>query len=85
MSTCYCGSGVEQLTRNEQAVGSIPTTSSTSEQSPLCSDVFLCLGQKRRHPPASLLLLFNCGPLRWAHSWWAALWAAFFAMKKYRF
>ena len=25
---CYCGSGVEQLTRNEQVVGSIPTSSS---------------------------------------------------------
>lgn len=25
---CWCGSEVEQLTRNEQAVGSIPTTSS---------------------------------------------------------
>ena len=26
---CYCGSGVEQLTRNEQVVGSNPTSSST--------------------------------------------------------
>ena len=25
---CYCGSGVEQLTRNEQVVGSNPTSSS---------------------------------------------------------
>ena len=43
--------------------------SATSEQSPLCSDVFLCLRQKRRHPPAPLLLLSNCDPLRWARSW----------------
>ena len=36
---------------------SILAAPSTSEQSPLCSDVFLCLRQKRRHPPAPLLLL----------------------------
>ena len=52
---------------------SILTAPSTSEQSPLCSDVFLCLWQKRRHPPAPLLLLSNCDPLRWARSWCAAL------------
>ena len=52
---------------------SILTAPSTSEQSPLCSDVFLCLRQKRRHPPAPLLLLSNCDPLRWARSWCAAL------------
>ena len=28
---CYCGLGVEQLTRNEQVVGSIPTSSSMTE------------------------------------------------------
>ena len=56
---------------------SILTVPSTSEQSPLCSGVFLCLWQKRRHPPAPLLLLSNCDPLRWARSWWAALRAAF--------
>lgn len=32
---------------------------------------------KRRHPPAPLLLLSNCNPLRWARSWCVALWAAF--------
>ena len=60
---------------------SILTVPSTSEQSPLCSDVFLCLWQKRRHPPAPLLLLSNCDPLRWARSWCAALRAAFFSIK----
>ncbi len=60
--------------------GSTPPASTTSEQSPLCSDVFLCLWQKRRHPPAPLLLLSNCDPLRWAHSWCAALRAAFFSI-----
>ena len=35
----------------------------SSEQSPLCSDVFLCLRQKRRHPPAPLLLLSKPDPL----------------------
>lgn len=29
---CHCGSGVEQLTRNEQAVGSIPTSGSKETQ-----------------------------------------------------
>ena len=52
---------------------SILTAPSTSEQSPLCSDVFLCMRQKRRHLPAPLLLLSNCDPLRWARSWCAAL------------
>ena len=47
----------------ERRVGSSPTTRTTSEQSPLCSDVFLCLWQKRRHPPASLLLLSKSQPL----------------------
>lgn len=42
-------------------MGSIPFTCSTSEQSPLCSDVF-CLWQKR-HPPAPLLLRFKPNPL----------------------
>ena len=49
--------------------GSSPASRTTSEQSPLCSGVFLCLRQKRRHPPAPLLLLSNCDPLRWARSW----------------
>ena len=35
----------------------------SSVQSPLCSDVFLCLRQKRRHPPAPLLLLSKPDPL----------------------
>ena len=56
---------------------SIVLRCSTSEQSPLCSDVFLCQRQKRRHPPAPLLLLSNCDPLRWARGWQAALRAAF--------
>ena len=60
--------------------GSSPHARTTSEQSPLCSDVFLCLWQKRRHPPAPLLLLSNCDPLRWARSWCAALRAAFFSI-----
>ena len=38
------------------------TVPSTSEQSPLCSDAFLCLRQKRRHPPAPLLLLCSSFP-----------------------
>ena len=32
---------------------------------PLCSGVFFCLRQKRRHPHAPLLLLSNCDPLCW--------------------
>ena len=32
MCCCWCGSMAEHLTRNEKVVGSIPTTSSTSEQ-----------------------------------------------------
>ena len=51
---------------------SVLTSLYRSEQSPLCSDVFLCLRQERRHPPAPLLLLSNCDPLRWARSWRAA-------------
>ncbi len=55
--------------------GSSPATGTTSEQSPLCSDVFLCLWQKRRHPPAPLLLLSKSNPLRWASIWfWAETW-----------
>ena len=60
-----------------KVAGSNPVGRTTSEQSPLCSGVFLCLWQKRRHPPAPLLLLSNCSPPRWARSWWAALRAAF--------
>ena len=56
-------------------MGSSPTTRTTSEQSPLCSDVFLCLWQKRRHPPAPLFLLSKSNPLRWASIWfWAETW-----------
>ena len=56
-------------------MGSSPTTGTTSEQSPLCSDVFLCLWQKRCHPPAPLLLLSKSNPLRWASIWfWAETW-----------
>ena len=52
--------------------------SATSEQSPLCSDVFLCQRQKKTSSARSLPLplLSNCDPLRWAHSWRAALWGA---------
>ena len=49
---------------------SILTALCTSEQSPLCSDVFLCPWQKRRHPPAPLLLLSKSNPLRWASIWY---------------
>ena len=48
---------------NKRREGSNPSFRATSEQSPLCSDAFLCLRQKRRHPPAPLLLLSNCDPL----------------------
>ena len=65
------------MTPTLKVAGSNPVGRTTSEQSPLCSGVFLCLWQKRRHPPAPLLLLSNCDPLRWARSWWAALRAAF--------
>ena len=40
-------------------MGSSPSVSTTSEQSPLCSGFFFCLRQKRSHPPAPLLLLFR--------------------------
>ena len=49
--------------------GSTPVSRTTPEQSSLCSGAFLCLWQKRRHPPAPLLLLSNCDPLRWARGW----------------
>lgn len=52
---------VEQRIRNAQAVGSSPTSSSTSEQSPLCSGLFFALGRKIGHPPAPLLLLTEKG------------------------
>ena len=48
---------------------SILTVSSTSEQRPLCSDVFLYLRQKRRHLPAPLLLLSESQPLCWVVIW----------------
>ena len=51
------------LGKNLKAGASILLRCSTSEQSPLCSDVFLCLWQKRRHPPAPLLLLSKSQPL----------------------
>ena len=52
-----------------------PATGTTSEQSPLCSDVFLCPWQKRRHPPAPLLLLSKSQPLRWVVIWfWVRTW-----------
>ena len=50
-----------------QKCKSIPVTGTMSEQSPLCSDIFLCLWQKRRHPPAPLLSFPNrtrCAGLR---------------------
>ena len=73
---CQCSQG---------RAGSTPASGTTSEQSPLCSDVFLCLWQKRRHPPAPLFLLPNCDPLRWARSWWAALQAAFSPLRNIDF
>ena len=39
---------------------------------------FFAFARKERHPPAPLLLLSNCDPLRWARNWQAALRAAFF-------
>ena len=48
-----------KIPRWRHRAGSTPAAGTTSEQSPLCSGVFLCLGQKRRHPPAPLLLLFR--------------------------
>lgn len=47
--------------RAAMRVGSSPFRRTTSEQSPLCSDVF-CLWQKR-HPPAPVLLRFKPNPL----------------------
>ena len=51
------------LSRKAFRAVSFSATKDTSEQSPLCSDVFLCLRQKRRHPPAPLLLLSKPDPL----------------------
>ena len=59
--------------------GSTPATRTTSEQGPLCSDVFLCLGHKRCHLPAPLLLLSKPQPLRWLAVWMPQ--GAFFALK----
>ena len=58
-----------KIRRWRHRVGSSPTTGTTSEQSPLCSDVFLCLRQKRRQPPAPLLLLSKSNPLRRVSIW----------------
>ena len=44
------------LQRSCQSQISILTVPSTWSQSELCDHVFLCLQQKRRHPPAPLLL-----------------------------
>ncbi len=46
--------------------GSTPATGTTWSQSLLCDHVFLCPWQKRRHPPAPLLLLCKLNPLYWA-------------------
>ena len=54
---------VEQLIRNQQVVCSSHITSSTSEQSPLCSGVFLCQRQQRRRWPAHLFLRSKPNPL----------------------
>ena len=48
------------LDRNSAAFLSIHDT---SEQSPLCSDVFYFYRNKKRHPPAPLLLLSKPNPL----------------------
>ncbi len=44
---CRCGSGVEQLTRNEQVVGSIPTNGSTKNKglSFMAVALFVCIQQ----------------------------------------
>ena len=47
---------VAHMTGGHGAAGSSPVTPTTSEQSPLCSDLFF---SKISHPPASLLLLFR--------------------------
>ena len=44
---------VERYVRDVEAAGSNPVTSTTSEQSPLCSDVFFCLWHKK--PPGASL------------------------------
>ena len=54
---------VEQLIRNQQVVCSSHITSSTPEQSPLCSGVFLCQRQQRRRWPAPLFLRSKPIPL----------------------
>ena len=51
------------------APASFLSTHDTSEQSPLCSDAFLCSRTKKRHPPAPLLFLFKSNPLRRASIW----------------
>ena len=43
-------------------IKSVINTCTTSEQSSFCFDAFYCLRQKKRHPPASLLLLFPKKP-----------------------
>ena len=43
--------------RDAEAAGSSPVTSTTPEQSSLCSGLFFYLRQKKSHPPVLLLLL----------------------------
>lgn len=53
----------EQLPFKQWVRGSNPRRVTTSEQSPLCSDAFLCSCAKKRHPPAPLLLLSKSQPI----------------------
>ncbi len=53
---------VERVVWDHEAAGSRPVTRTTSEQSPLCSDVFLCLWQKKTSSARSLAPPFQIEP-----------------------
>ena len=53
---------VERVVWDHEAAGSRPVTRTTSEQSPLCSDVFLCLWQKKTSSARSLAPPFQLRP-----------------------
>ena len=56
---------LQPVARRDENSG-CPPTGTTWSQSLLCDHVFLCPWQKRRHPPAPLLLLCKLNPLYWA-------------------